>query len=320
MNKLKKTVSIGMGAGGAISAVCGLITDFLLPIAPYGLYIGFIGLLVLLISIVLFFIPSTDSQFRKLFGEVWYLPSFLLLFVFTTSMFTVYYLGKASPEGEGILASNFEELSNLQVQILETNKAIEENTRDVAKNTKVIAQTVKKETSDDPRKELANMGLQWNQSTFFDAIVNNDPNIVDLFIKGGLKLNKQEFSGDGLNALIASDISNDQLIRVINAGAIDRRIINISTSAIATENVRLRNYADNLGKKYDFSQHGEYITSFNVEFRPIMVAILLKKKNLVSLLIEHGASIEEYCGAHLKTGECVFKFDVKKEMLNQGLS
>lgn len=47
---------------------------------------------------------------------------------------------------------------------------------------------LKKETSEDPRKELANMGLFWDQSTFFDNL--DDPKVAGLFVKGGMRLSK----------------------------------------------------------------------------------------------------------------------------------
>jgi uncharacterized protein YeeX (DUF496 family) len=47
---------------------------------------------------------------------------------------------------------------------------------------------LKKETSDDPKKELANMGLAWHEQAFFSSL--GDPRIAGLFIQGGMKLSK----------------------------------------------------------------------------------------------------------------------------------
>jgi hypothetical protein len=47
---------------------------------------------------------------------------------------------------------------------------------------------LKKETSDDPRKELANMGLGWDEQVFLNSL--DDPKVSKLFIQGGMKLSK----------------------------------------------------------------------------------------------------------------------------------
>lgn len=49
-------------------------------------------------------------------------------------------------------------------------------------------QNVKKETSDDPRKELANQGILWDRGALHSAIVNGDVKVVQLFLDGGMKL------------------------------------------------------------------------------------------------------------------------------------
>lgn len=62
--------------------------------------------------------------------------------------------------------------------------------------------TVKKETSDDPRKELANLGRKWSKEDFLSAL--DDPKIVALYKNGGMtvsvddviKWNPQQPLGD----------------------------------------------------------------------------------------------------------------------------
>jgi hypothetical protein len=45
---------------------------------------------------------------------------------------------------------------------------------------------VKKETSDNPRKELANRGISWQEQNFTEAIKNSDVDTVNLFLQGGM--------------------------------------------------------------------------------------------------------------------------------------
>jgi hypothetical protein len=188
VSKLKTTAQLGIGAGGAISTVCGLIADFFMPVAPYGIYLGFAALILLLISLGLFFIPATDRKLGELMGDSWYLPSFVLLLLFTVSMFGFYYMGKSAPGTNGYLAGSFEELSKLQSEILESTKKIESNTATTAENTRYIADTVKKEISDNPRKELANRGIGWSEDNLMQAVMRGDIETIELFLSGGMSL------------------------------------------------------------------------------------------------------------------------------------
>ena len=206
MSKLKTTAKLGIGAGGALSAVCGLISDFFMPIAPYGIYLGFTGLLLLMLSLGLFFIPAADKRLEKIMGEAWYLPSFVLLSIFTISMFGFYYMGKSTPGSSGYLAGSFEELNKLQSEMLSSIEAVEINTANIDENTREIANTVKKEISEDPRKELANRGIAWNKSNLVNAIVDGDAENIQLFADGDMPLDQDsklkildKITGNGLN-------------------------------------------------------------------------------------------------------------------------
>ena len=54
---------------------------------------------------------------------------------------------------------------------------------------------VKKETSSDPRKELANLGITWDKGNFHSAIKANDLRIVSLFLDGGINLQDDSVQG-----------------------------------------------------------------------------------------------------------------------------
>ena len=45
---------------------------------------------------------------------------------------------------------------------------------------------VKRETSTDPRKELANLGVMWESSNFHNAIARGDEKTIGLFLQGGM--------------------------------------------------------------------------------------------------------------------------------------
>jgi hypothetical protein len=64
------------------------------------------------------------------------------------------------------------------------------NTETLKNDVRVIDQkidTVKKETSDNPRKDLANRGISWKENDFLEAIYRGDTQTVSLFLSGGMK-------------------------------------------------------------------------------------------------------------------------------------
>jgi hypothetical protein len=55
-------------------------------------------------------------------------------------------------------------------------------------NVEISLQNVKKETSEDPRKEIANMGLAWKLNDFKQAIEDNNLEVIKLFARGGMQI------------------------------------------------------------------------------------------------------------------------------------
>jgi hypothetical protein len=63
------------------------------------------------------------------------------------------------------------------------------NTQDIKSGVQAIdskMDTVKKEISSDPRKELANLGIQWNENNLREAIDRGDVDTAKLFMEGGM--------------------------------------------------------------------------------------------------------------------------------------
>jgi hypothetical protein len=322
MSKLKRTAQLGLGAGGTISTVCGLVADFFMPIAPYGIYLGFVGLLLLLISLGLFFIPATDRRLGNVMGDSWYLPSFVLLSVFTASMFGFYYMGKAVPGQSGYLAGNIDEMGRLQSQLLNINTQIEvntgktaDNTERTASNTERLTQLVKRETSKDPRKELTNLGWSWSQESFFNAISTNNDVVVDLFVKGGMTLSVYGFHEEGLNKLISTKSAHRQLTKLFHGGNVDREIINLPGSSALISNDRQAYLVAQKRMKSIDKPIAE------LALTPLTVSIWSGNKELSSLLISYGASTEPYCAAvEYGTENCVYTIDPANEAQHYGMS
>jgi hypothetical protein len=74
---------------------------------------------------------------------------------------------------------------------------------------------LKKETSDDPKKELANMGLAWHEQAFFSSL--GDPKIAGLFIQGGMKLSKELV----VTSIATISMPPEALSRLVPGGGVD---------------------------------------------------------------------------------------------------
>ena len=62
---------------------------------------------------------------------------------------------------------------------------------DIRKTT-VLMNNVKKERSNNPRKELNNQGISWEKHNLADAYYQGDIKVVELFLKGGMQANVQD--------------------------------------------------------------------------------------------------------------------------------
>lgn len=77
---------------------------------------------------------------------------------------------------------------------------------------------VKRETSEDPRKELANLGVAWNGDNFLEAVRTGDTRLISLFLQGEMPLYSASSQGRPLPVMLALNDSNaravlDQLLR-----------------------------------------------------------------------------------------------------------
>jgi len=115
----------------------------------------------------------------------------------------------------GVIASNIDVFSSLQNKlgmITDSVAAIEKNTGEI----KTEIKTLKKETSSDPKKELANRGISWTRESFLEAITNGDDETLMLFINGGFSTNL--YSGDDYNLFLRfiSDIPKDKFEKIMS--------------------------------------------------------------------------------------------------------
>ena len=81
---------------------------------------------------------------------------------------------------------------------------------------------LKRETSDDPRKELANMGVLWTEEAFYNAIRQGDRRTVDLFVAGHMSTVTPDAQGRSSPIVLALNETNvGEMLDVLVGGGLD---------------------------------------------------------------------------------------------------
>lgn len=199
MQKLKSGFKLTATLGLAVSSLFGFISDFLYPIAPFAIYLFLLSISIFAISVFVRFIPKFNNYIETSIPDYWYLPVAATLIVSSAVFLFSYNLSNERSDEGGFLASEFgifermqQDIGLISEQIRDLNdtaEKIEINTASTARNTKETSEkldNVKKEVSSNPRKELKNLGVDWNREEFGRAISNLDMYLIELFVQGGM--------------------------------------------------------------------------------------------------------------------------------------
>lgn len=90
----------------------------------------------------------------------------------------------------GVLVAKVPELEAVQRLLTGTNTdihALRTSTASIETGVEKLNKNVKRETSEDPRKELANTGQPWTAESFLNAIERGDRKSIDLYLVGGMR-------------------------------------------------------------------------------------------------------------------------------------
>jgi hypothetical protein len=183
-------------ATGGISAVVAGIGDFFTPANGWVvlLLVGFASLMFVLYMLVTGgrgkltnYISRKDKNLAAWWrGPVLLQHGWHVVGLFGLICVLVGFRSHDAKDQGGVLAGNVSALSEMQV-MSGLMRAQAETTAAV----KDLAKVVKKETSDDPQKELANRGIQWTSQAALEALRSNNARAIDLFLQGGF-----DFAGD----------------------------------------------------------------------------------------------------------------------------
>ena len=164
---------------------------------------------------------------------------------------------------------------------------------------------VKTETSSDPRKELANLGVLWSVDAFFNAIRQGDARTVKLFLAGAMTTESADSQGRPLPVVLALNNTNAAEILGLLVGAgldvnhsyevagalapqrmtlLSRAIEKGSTPVAAA---LIKHHADVDAPMQTFGVMGLTRSTF-----PLAAAIYWRRLEIAQLLLDAGANTE----------------------------
>lgn len=190
-----------IGEGLAICAVVGVISDLLAPIGN-GEVLNYILVATAALLTSALIVWKKFEQWRQDTAAV---IAALGIGLLSFGGLKIAYLAGYAPNG--FIAENSELARDLQTNLLGIERElitigaglgrVEEGVGRVEAKTETIQQTAtrievdtkgsKRETSQDPRKELANRGIPWNNDRFKEALRSEDTDTIKLFVDGGFK-------------------------------------------------------------------------------------------------------------------------------------
>jgi hypothetical protein len=129
--------------------------------------------------------------------------------------------GNPAAEPVSVIRTLVPQLNSLRsdVAVVHTEvAAVHNEVQSVAK----VLETTKKETSDDPRKELANLGVAWTADNFLEAVKTGDMRTLRLFVAGGMSPVQAVSQGRPLPVMLALNTSDPaEVVEALVAGGLD---------------------------------------------------------------------------------------------------
>ncbi len=198
--------------------------------------------------------------------------------------------------GNGAIASIVPELQPLQNTLLSMDKKLDDISNKL--------DNVKKETSDDARKELQNIGVSWNGENFLNAVKDGDKRVAVLFLQAGMRSETAKSEGRTLPIMLALNTFNpDEMLDLLldykldinyvyeQYGAFGNMKATLLGSAIERGNVKLVKAL--LKRKVNISNPYETFGSMGISrgTYPLASAIYWKQPEIVMLLLDNKADV-----------------------------
>lgn len=332
MKSFFKLLEKTAGPIGLLTATAGAILDFLTPL---GNYIYVLAAILLVLTVLSAICSKSNPMLQKVKNSTAFAPDFIknelvelwqpdgvafwkkglfqVLTFLTALSFGAGVYAKDNPKG--FLATKIDSVASLQTNLGLIDSKLGEIS---AKQDKIIEvldkadkkiDLVKKETSDNPRKELANLGVSWDEDSFMQSIIQNDKNAFDLFIAGGFKLEDKD---DPYNYFVYEMMKNKKdfsmLKSAIDNGSVPKNIFikyRLDMIASGLNNLQqIKSQLDGHNSEIDKRYTQEYIqrkrsTIINrpmflnqEKVKPLLIAIWSKNQNAVDFILSLDNKIE----------------------------
>jgi hypothetical protein len=235
---------------GGLTSVVALVNDILVPQAWLAVLVAVVAGAGLLVSVIPARRWPALDEFarRRLPNGYWRLPIVASLALVVGISAVAYGVSSSAPPGGwvgtqvpvvhdwqqswGIIKEQTAQIAVDTGQIREDTDEIKEKASQILDDTGQIRDDVgaiasqiagtKQETSEDPRKELANLGVQWSTGAFAEALRTGDYRAVELFLAGEMSPTVLHEGASGvLYALEPGTPDQVAMLEVVIAGGFD---------------------------------------------------------------------------------------------------
>lgn len=212
-----KSVVTKLGKSLGLAGALVTISDLMQPIAPlsaYVLAVSGISLVILLIA----------KHIGRVWNETLSISAYFASGIFVLSSFLFFYQGKIDVNNIGLMASSIPELSRFQESLGMVGESIERIDKSVS-SIDYKMDNVKKESSDDPQKELANLGVPWTDNAYAQALLRSDIKVIDLFLRAGWNPKSGYDNGSAIgNYIWLGDMSDSSKVNKVIKMMLDHGI------------------------------------------------------------------------------------------------
>ena len=271
ISKSKKHIGFVIKFGGIYSSIASFLSDFFKPLLNTTIFCALLALIFFLFVSIFWTLQFCFPKFKEYNNIIsektdgyWFtsifISSIVCLFIFSLMAYFNY------NKPDGYFATRSKVINNLQKdiglinetlisikedtkEIVEKSKKIERHTEKIKDDTSNIKMEIskinekagnfKKETSDDPRKELANIGVSWNKYNFENCLSMQDNKCIKLFLQGGFNVNTTSNIGNKpiLLNYFSQNSSDDNIAHMLfeNGLDINKQIYKLSTLTVPQE-------------------------------------------------------------------------------------
>jgi len=214
------------------------------------------------------------------------------------------------------IAATFWRLGFIGHDTKEIRSAVEEERTQIGSVAEDVKKT-KKETSSDPRKELANMGIQWSTQSFVDALMTGDARAVRLFLAGGMAADTNQNGTSAILYIFQPNLPDAlPMLELLFASGYDPNITLIDTRILPHYGDLLPSFeAPGLPPSYDsWNRTFTGPALLWVVMRSMVYGATQSDRHVIQFLLQHGADAD-LSRKYLKANEHDFGgFDSFKEV------